>query len=77
MDYSDLVDAHCDRHADITIAAQPVSVDEASAMGIFRFDRGGQIVAFEEKPKRDRLGEIGRSIPQGPTRTRASCRARA
>ena len=34
-------------------------------MGIFRFDRSGQIVAFEEKPKPDRLEEIGRSIPAG------------
>src|SRR5215470_11524848 len=52
MDYADLVDDHVDRHADITIAAQPVTIDDATSMGIFRFDRGGQIVAFEEKPSR-------------------------
>jgi glucose-1-phosphate adenylyltransferase len=34
-------------------------------MGIFRFERSGQIIAFEEKPKRDRLDEIGQSIPAG------------
>src|SRR5271154_4019871 len=45
MDYNELVDAHIDRRADITIAAQPVAIDDASGMGIFRFDRGGQIVA--------------------------------
>ena len=67
MDYSDLVDAHVDRRADITIAAQPVSTEDASAMGIFRFDRSGQIVAFEEKPNRARLAEIGQSIPHGAT----------
>jgi glucose-1-phosphate adenylyltransferase len=67
MDYSELVDAHCDSRADITIAAQPISIDDASAMGIFRFDRSGQIVAFEEKPKPDRLAEIGQSIPPGST----------
>ena len=67
MDYSELVDDHCDRRADITIAAQPVTLEDASAMGIFRFDRSGQIVAFEEKPKRDRLDEIGQSIPKGAT----------
>jgi glucose-1-phosphate adenylyltransferase len=65
MDYSEMVETHCDRHADITIAAQPVTRDDASAMGIFRFDREGQIVAFEEKPNGDRLNEIGRSIPAG------------
>jgi glucose-1-phosphate adenylyltransferase len=36
-------------------------------MGIFRFDRGGQIVAFEEKPAAERLREIGQSIPPGST----------
>src|SRR3954447_10468526 len=55
MDYSQMVDAHIDRRADITIAAQPVPADQATAMGIFRFDRSGQIVAFEEKPNTDRL----------------------
>src|SRR6185503_5202756 len=34
-------------------------------MGIFRFDRDGQIVAFEEKPNEARLAEIGPSIPRG------------
>ncbi len=67
MDYSDLVDAHVERGADITIAAQPVPLDEASSMGIFRFDRAGQIVAFEEKPQRERLAEMRQSIPSGAT----------
>jgi glucose-1-phosphate adenylyltransferase len=67
MNYCELVDAHIDRRADITIAAQPVCRGDASSMGIFRFDRGGQIVAFEEKPKDDRLNDIGRSIPEGAT----------
>ena len=65
MDYTDLVETHIDRLADITIAAQPVSLEDASEMGIFRFDRTGQIVAFEEKPARDRLADIGQSIPPG------------
>jgi glucose-1-phosphate adenylyltransferase len=67
MDYGDLIDAHVDRRADITIAAQPVTIDAASAMGIFLFDRSGQIVAFEEKPARPRLEEIGQSIPASAT----------
>jgi glucose-1-phosphate adenylyltransferase len=67
MDYNEMVDAHIDRHADITIAAQPVTIEDAPAMGIFRFDRSGRIVAFEEKPKPDRLREIGQSIPPGAT----------
>ena len=63
MDYNRMLDAHMESKADITIAAQPVPTVEASAMGIFRFDLSGQIVAFEEKPKADRLAQIGRSIP--------------
>jgi glucose-1-phosphate adenylyltransferase len=65
MDYSEIVDAHIDRQADITIAAQPVTPEDASSMGILRFDRDGQIVAFDEKPDAARLAEIGRSIPVG------------
>jgi glucose-1-phosphate adenylyltransferase len=67
MDYCDLIDAHKATGADITIAAQPVDPDTATHMGIFRFDAGGRIVAFEEKPKADRLKDIGRSIPHDAT----------
>src|SRR5918996_3415672 len=64
MDYCELIDAHKEQHADITIAAQPVDLDTATQMGIFRFEKNGQIVAFEEKPKPPRLREIARSIPE-------------
>jgi glucose-1-phosphate adenylyltransferase len=67
MNYCELLDAHIDRKADITLAAQPVSRDEASAMGILRFDRSGQIVGFDEKPDGARLDAIGQSIPPGST----------
>jgi len=65
MNYTALVEAHEDQRADITIAAQPVDPVNATQMGIFRFDASSSIVAFEEKPKPDRLNEIGRSIPPG------------
>jgi glucose-1-phosphate adenylyltransferase len=67
MNYEALIDAHKDARADITIAAQPVDAATATQMGIFRFEKDGRIVAFEEKPKGDRLREIGRSIPEGAT----------
>jgi glucose-1-phosphate adenylyltransferase len=67
MDYNGMIEAHIDSQADITIAAQPVTTEEASAMGIFRFDLSGQIVAFEEKPKADRLTQIGQSILDNAT----------
>ena len=71
MDYTELIRAHDEQHADITIAAQPVDPDTATQMGIFRFDRDGSIVAFEEKPKPERLNQIARSIP--PARTNSPC----
>ena len=65
MDYAALLDEHVERRAEITIAAQPVTAEDASSMGIFRFDRGGQIVGFEEKPDQSRLAAIGSSVPPG------------
>jgi len=67
MDYADLVAAHKRNGAEITIAAQPVDLETATQMGIFRFDNDGNIIAFEEKPKPARLEQIGRSIPVGST----------
>jgi glucose-1-phosphate adenylyltransferase len=63
MNYRELIAAHIDGKADITIAALPISMADASGMGIVRFDRRGRIAAFEEKPHRARLEEIERSIP--------------
>ena len=65
MDYAELIESHTERHADITLAAQPVGTADATQMGIFRFDHSGQIVGFEEKPDRDRLSQIGSSLPSG------------
>ncbi len=67
MDYAELIESHTDRHADITLAAQPVGFDEATQMGIFRFDQSGQIAGFEEKPNHERLAQIGTSLPAKAT----------
>jgi glucose-1-phosphate adenylyltransferase len=63
MDFAELIEAHIERDADITIAAQPVAADEATTMGIFQFNASGQIVGFEERPKADRLVEMRSSAP--------------
>jgi glucose-1-phosphate adenylyltransferase len=65
MDFSRLIEAHVDTRADVTIAAQPVTPDDATQMGIFRFDGDGQIEGFEEKPSAARLAEMGSSQPGG------------
>jgi glucose-1-phosphate adenylyltransferase len=67
MDYGLLLDSHVDQGADITVAALPVTPEDATGMGVFRFDRNGQIVGFEEKPDGERLAAIGGSVPTGGT----------
>jgi glucose-1-phosphate adenylyltransferase len=67
MDFSEMIDSHIEGGADITIAAQPVTPDDATQMGIFLFDGNGQIAGFEEKPTSDRLAEMGSSILKGTT----------
>ena len=64
MDFTELIDAHIERNADITIAAQPVTADDATQMGIFQFDANGHVSGFEEKPKAERLAEMGSSAPR-------------
>jgi glucose-1-phosphate adenylyltransferase len=68
MDFCDLIESHIENRADITIAAQPVTPDDATEMGIFRFDQEGQIAGFEEKPEPARLAEMRSSFPGGSSR---------
>jgi glucose-1-phosphate adenylyltransferase len=65
MDFCELIDAHIESRADITIAAQPVSAADATQMGIFRFDELGQINGFEEKPTAARLAAMKSSASSG------------
>jgi glucose-1-phosphate adenylyltransferase len=65
MDYKRLLDAHIDQRADITVAALPVTPEDAPGMGLFLFDREGHIAGFEEKPTPQRLAEIRGSLPPG------------
>jgi len=72
MDFCELIDAHIESKADITIAAQPVTPDDATGMGIFHFDRDGRIAAFEEKPTAERLRQIDRRASAGSHAGRTS-----
>jgi len=69
MDFSELIDSHIESRADITIAAQPVTPQDAAHMGVLRFDERGQIGGFEEKPQPDRLAEMQTSVPRGTLMT--------
>jgi glucose-1-phosphate adenylyltransferase len=63
MDFAELIEAHIERDADITIAAQPVSTETATEMGIFTFDAGGQITGYEDRADMTRLTEMRSSAP--------------
>lgn len=51
MDFRDIVNAHAESSADITVATIPVSRQEAQSLGIMHTDADHRITRFEEKPK--------------------------
>ena len=61
MDYEVMLDFHKSNHADVTIAAMPVPIEEASRFGIVITDDKSRITEFEEKPEhpRSNLASMG------------------
>ena len=61
MDYELMLDFHKENGADVTIAAMPVPMEEASRFGIVITDENGRITEFEEKPEnpRSNLASMG------------------
>lgn len=61
MDYEVMLDFHKERGADITIAAMPVPIEEASRFGVVITDDKNRIEEFEEKPEhpRSNLASMG------------------
>ena len=61
MDYEVMLGYHKSNHADITMAAMPVPIEEASRFGVLVTDDTGRIVDFEEKPAhpRSNLASMG------------------
>ena len=54
MDYEVMLDFHKENHADVTIAAMPVPMEEAKRFGIMITDKDRRITDFEEKPENSR-----------------------
>ncbi|MDR7483431.1 MAG: glucose-1-phosphate adenylyltransferase [Armatimonadota bacterium] len=52
MDINQMLLAHLERDAQVTVAALPVPIDQASQFGIIEADADGRIIGFEEKPAR-------------------------
>lgn len=67
MDVRQMLDYHVERKADLTVAAIPVPVSEASQFGIIEVDAEGRMIGFVEKPKSD-----PKTMPGDPTRCLAS-----
>lgn len=51
MDYAEMVKAHIQRQADVTIASMEVDLDEARSFGVMSVDGDSRIMTFEEKPE--------------------------
>ena len=61
MDYEVMLEYHKTNNADVTIAAMPVPIEEASRFGILITDDSNKITEFEEKPAhpRSNLASMG------------------
>lgn len=61
MDYEEMLNFHKANEADVSIAAMPVPIEEASRFGIVITDGDNRITGFEEKPKnpRSNLASMG------------------
>lgn len=66
MDYSQLVESHIQKQADLTIAALPVPKSEGRQFGVMQIEPDGRIIGFEEKP------EDPKTIPGDDSRALAS-----
>lgn len=51
MDYTAMAEHHWEKDADISIAVQPVSTEQASRFGILKRDSNGFLSEFAEKPQ--------------------------
>lgn len=66
MDVRQMVRFHCEHDAEVTVAAIPVPIEQASNLGIIETDASGRITGFQEKPAR------ARPMPDDPQRAYAS-----
>jgi glucose-1-phosphate adenylyltransferase len=51
MDYDDMIRAHIEHNADLTIGCIMAPLREAPSLGVLRVDEQGRVISFQEKPK--------------------------
>jgi glucose-1-phosphate adenylyltransferase len=68
MDYAPMIEFHMAKDADITVAAQPIAVDDATRFGLLQRGSDGRIHSFVEKPKDKAVQArmVSRDDPQRP-----------
>jgi glucose-1-phosphate adenylyltransferase len=68
MDYAALAEYHWEKHADITVAVQPVAKDDATRFGLLKRESDGLISSFAEKPKDPKIQQkfVSRDDPERP-----------
>jgi len=66
MDIQQMVDFHHERAADVTVAALPVPIADASSFSVIAADHAGRVNEFQEKPAHPA------PMPSDPTRAYAS-----
>lgn len=62
MDYHKMMDHHKKTGADCTIAVRTVPMEEASRFGIMQTNSKGEIIDFEEKPKKPKSNKASMGI---------------
>jgi glucose-1-phosphate adenylyltransferase len=67
MDYGDMIRAHIEQKADLTIGCIPVPLREGYNFGIIQVDNQDRVIRFQEKPKTDAA-----PIPDSPDHCLAS-----
>ncbi len=66
MDISHMIDQHLEAEADVSIAAYPTLLEDATRFGVLQVDKNFQITEFQEKPANPN------PIPNRPTHALAS-----
>ena len=61
MDVNQMIGFHVEREADVTVATQPIPIEQSASFGIISADPDGRIREFQEKPER------AAPIPGDPT----------
>ena len=64
MDFQKMIETHLESNADVTIAAIPVTRQDARSLGVMRVDDTGLVDGFLEKPQTDEEIDLVRMPPE-------------